>query len=50
MDANGPNISLWPDFSFRFARALRRFDPAEYRGVEQPSLLPLSGARTTQAA
>jgi hypothetical protein len=21
---------LWPDFTFRFRRRLRRFDPAEY--------------------
>ena len=27
LDRNGLNTSLWPDFSFRFARALRRFDP-----------------------
>jgi hypothetical protein len=39
LDRNGLNTSLWPDFSFRFARALRRFDPAEHRGepaVERP--------------
>ena len=29
LDANGLNTSLWPDFSFRFAQAMRRFDPAE---------------------
>jgi hypothetical protein len=29
LDANGLNTSLWPDFSFRFAREMRRFDPAE---------------------
>jgi cation diffusion facilitator CzcD-associated flavoprotein CzcO len=31
IDADGLNTSLWPDFSFRFARALRRFDLGEYR-------------------
>jgi hypothetical protein len=30
IDRNGLNTSLWPDFSFRFRRALQRFDPAEY--------------------
>jgi hypothetical protein len=29
LDANGLNTSLWPDFSFRFAQAMRNFDPAE---------------------
>jgi cation diffusion facilitator CzcD-associated flavoprotein CzcO len=29
LDANGLNTSLWPDFSFRFAQEMRRFDPAE---------------------
>jgi cation diffusion facilitator CzcD-associated flavoprotein CzcO len=29
LDANGLNTSLWPDFSFRFGREMRRFDPAE---------------------
>jgi cation diffusion facilitator CzcD-associated flavoprotein CzcO len=30
IDRNGLNTTLWPDFSFRFARALSRFDPAEH--------------------
>ena len=30
IDRNGLNTSLWPDFSFRFKRALSRFDPSEY--------------------
>ena len=36
LDRNGLNTSLWPDFSFRFARALRRFDPAEHTGTPAP--------------
>ncbi len=32
LDRNGLNTSLWPDFSFRFAGALRRFEPAEHTG------------------
>jgi cation diffusion facilitator CzcD-associated flavoprotein CzcO len=30
LDAAGRNTTLWPDFSFRFRRALARFDAAEY--------------------
>jgi cation diffusion facilitator CzcD-associated flavoprotein CzcO len=43
LDANGLNTSLWPDFSFRFARALRAFDPAEH--VASPSVLPVARDR-----
>lgn len=32
LDRNGLNTSLWPDFSFRFARALRAFEPGEHVG------------------
>ena len=39
LDANGVNTSLWPDFSFRFARALRRFDPSEHR-IAPPARAP----------
>ena len=38
LDRNGLNTSLWPDFSFRFAGAVRRFDPAEHRG--EPAVAP----------
>jgi len=30
-DRRGLNTTLWPDFSYRFVRALRSFDPAEHR-------------------
>jgi hypothetical protein len=53
LDRNGRNTSLWPDFSFRFARALRTFDPAEHEatGVDRDApVLPLSGDRSTQTA
>jgi cation diffusion facilitator CzcD-associated flavoprotein CzcO len=33
LDANGLNTSLWPDFSFRFAQEMRRFDAAELQPV-----------------
>ncbi len=47
LDRNGRNTSLWPDFSFRFARALRRFDPAEHVGAPriEPSVVPVTGDR-----
>jgi hypothetical protein len=38
LDRNGLNTSLWPDFSFRFAGALRRFEPAEHIG--EPAIEP----------
>ena len=34
IDRNGLNTTLWPDFSFRFRQALRRFEPAEHRAAE----------------
>ena len=30
LDASGRNTTLWPTYTFRFARQMRRFDPAEY--------------------
>jgi cation diffusion facilitator CzcD-associated flavoprotein CzcO len=30
LDRNGVNSTLWPDHTFRFFRAMRRFDPGEY--------------------
>jgi cation diffusion facilitator CzcD-associated flavoprotein CzcO len=30
LDADGRNISLWPDFTWSYARQTRRFDPASY--------------------
>ncbi|MGQ0846932.1 MAG: flavin-containing monooxygenase [Sporichthyaceae bacterium] len=31
LDAQGRNTVLWPDLTFRFAFATRRFDPGDYR-------------------
>ncbi|HEY5318841.1 MAG TPA: NAD(P)/FAD-dependent oxidoreductase [Solirubrobacteraceae bacterium] len=31
LDSKGVNSTLWPDFAFRFRRAVTRFDPGEYR-------------------
>jgi len=30
LDAEGRNTTLWPDFTFRFRRRTRRFDPDNY--------------------
>ncbi len=30
IDANGKNTTIWPDFTWRFRRQTRRFDPAAY--------------------
>ena len=43
IDRNGLNTTLWPDFSFRFVRALRRFDPASY--IALPPASPAVGRR-----
>jgi cation diffusion facilitator CzcD-associated flavoprotein CzcO len=34
-DRTGRISTLWPDFTFRFRRELRRFDPGEYRLVRR---------------
>jgi cation diffusion facilitator CzcD-associated flavoprotein CzcO len=31
LDSQGRNTTLWPDFTFRFRKALATFDPSEYR-------------------
>jgi cation diffusion facilitator CzcD-associated flavoprotein CzcO len=30
LDANGRNATIWPDFTWRFRRRTRRFEPAKY--------------------
>jgi len=30
LDANGNNTTIWPDFTFRYRRQTRRFDPGAY--------------------
>ncbi len=35
LDAQGHNTTLWPTFTWRFRRATRRFQPAEYLAYEQ---------------
>jgi cation diffusion facilitator CzcD-associated flavoprotein CzcO len=31
LDAEGRNTTIWPDYTFRYRRRTRRFDPASYR-------------------
>ena len=54
IDRNGLNTSLWPDFSFRFRRALRSFEPAEYlvytRVPAPPAAEPVLGVPGDGAA
>jgi cation diffusion facilitator CzcD-associated flavoprotein CzcO len=38
IDRNGRNSTLWPDHTFKFFSALKRFDPSEYRLV--PTRVP----------
>lgn len=38
IDSKGLNTTLWPDFSFRFVRAMRDFRPEEF--VFEPSAVP----------
>jgi cation diffusion facilitator CzcD-associated flavoprotein CzcO len=45
IDANGRNTTIWPDFTFRFWKQTREFDPAAYelepvsaRGAAEPAL------------
>jgi hypothetical protein len=39
LDAQGRNTTLWPTFSWRFRRATRRFQPAEYVAYERTAQL-----------
>ena len=45
IDSNGKNTTLWPDFTFRFRDALRRFDAAEYAFAPAPVEAPAEYAR-----
>ena len=40
LDRHGRNPSLWPDFAFRYARALRRFEPGEHVITPAPARVP----------
>ena len=40
LDAHGHNTTLWPGFTWRFRRATRRFQPAEYRVHQTATMAP----------
>ncbi|MDB4971769.1 MAG: flavin-containing monooxygenase [Myxococcaceae bacterium] len=42
---SGRNVAIWPDFTFRFRAATRRFDPHQYRQREAAQLQAPSGAK-----
>jgi len=46
LDSRGLNTTLWPDFTFRFIAALRRFDPAEHElsPAPEPARAPAQAA------
>jgi cation diffusion facilitator CzcD-associated flavoprotein CzcO len=48
LDAAGRNRTLWPDFTWRFGRRTRRFDPASYR-MEGPAERPIPADRPPAA-
>jgi hypothetical protein len=45
LDKNGRNPTIWPDYTFKFARRLRRFDlESYYQEIEPtPSAQPAAG-------
>jgi cation diffusion facilitator CzcD-associated flavoprotein CzcO len=44
LDKNGHNSTIWPDYTFKFARRLRRFDIESYYQQLSPAQHPLSVA------
>ena len=38
LDANGRNTTLWPDYTWRFRRQTRQFDPAAYELTVEPAV------------
>jgi hypothetical protein len=37
LDRNGNNSTIWPDFTVRFWRRMRRFDPRAYELTTSPA-------------
>jgi cation diffusion facilitator CzcD-associated flavoprotein CzcO len=50
LDGNGRNTTLWPDFSFRFRRLLRRFDAGSYEQLPVPPATEAAPAITEGVA
>jgi len=45
LDADGRNVSLWPDFTWVYARQTRQFDPSNYDLARSPREVPDALAR-----
>jgi cation diffusion facilitator CzcD-associated flavoprotein CzcO len=45
LDADGRNITLWPDFTWVYAWQTRRFDPSNYNLTRSPRDVPATLAR-----
>ncbi|MEA2423719.1 MAG: hypothetical protein QOH13_129 [Thermoleophilaceae bacterium] len=45
IDRNGRNSTLWPDHTFRFFSAVKKFDPSEY--VTAPATVPAAPVEVT---
>ncbi|MBY4211749.1 NAD(P)/FAD-dependent oxidoreductase [Rhodococcus fascians] len=46
LDSTGRNVTLWPDFSFRFRKQLRGFDIESYDVVQRAEPLEVSASAT----
>ena len=42
VDANGRNTTIWPDFTWRFWKRTREFDPAQYTLTPAPAREPVA--------
>ncbi|MGP0031404.1 MAG: flavin-containing monooxygenase [Acidimicrobiales bacterium] len=50
LDEAGRNTTLWPDYTFRFVRRVRRFDPHDYRITgTRAARVPTTATATTAA-
>jgi cation diffusion facilitator CzcD-associated flavoprotein CzcO len=47
LDAEGCNVTLWPDFTWVFARQTRRFDPSDYDLARSSLTAPAAGETVT---
>jgi hypothetical protein len=47
LDAEGRNVTLWPDFTWVFARQTRRFDPSDYDLARSSLTAPAAGETVT---
>jgi cyclohexanone monooxygenase len=48
LDKNGRNSTIWPDFTFRFSKRLRRFDLESYYQELAPAPVPASAPATAR--